>query len=230
MRKPSHDGGVVSKDSYAVLFGEHTNESPAERGERTRAIAADLARNAEADSVVLFVADGHPESLVQPTLEAPVPASFRALLNVTGAPREALPPGDVVYRVRSRVIKPRPRGTDGERTPGFTMVVPIVRGSHLSHEQFDAHWRDRHAPLHVRHSPATERYEQVTIDAPVSGSGQPWDGIGLLSFASMQAFDEELFADADAQRTLLDDAASFSDASRTETLFVSEYTYRSGEL
>jgi uncharacterized protein (TIGR02118 family) len=211
------------------LFGEHPNESPDERGERTRAIAADLARNTDADSVVLFVADGHPESLVQPTLEAPVPASFRALLLVTGAPSEALPLGDAVYRVRSRVIKRRLRGTDGERTPGFTMVVPIVRASDLSHEQFDAHWRDRHAPLHVRHSPATERYEQVAIEATVSGSGRPWDGIGLLSFASRRAFDEEMFADADAQRALLDDATSFSDASRTEVLFVSEYTYRSGE-
>ena len=89
-------------------------------------------------------------------------------------------------RTRStrRVIKARDRGRDGDRSEGFTVVCPSVRAPFLTHDQFDAHWRDNHSRIHVASSPGTCHYEQLIIDEVLTPDAPSWDGVGLLSFAS----------------------------------------------
>jgi hypothetical protein len=68
------------------------------------------------------------------------------------------------YRVERRHVKRYPRGwPDGTRTPGIVMVSPVVRAAGLSHEQFDTHWRERHAPLALRHHVGTWDYRQSRV-------------------------------------------------------------------
>ena len=114
-------------------------------------------------------------------------------LVASGVPADALPEGDAAFAVTRRVIKARDRGRDGARTPGFTVICPSVRFDFLTHDQFDAHWRDNHSKVHVASSPGTVHYEQLIIDDALTPGAPQWDGVGLLSFGSAQDYTERLF-------------------------------------
>ena len=58
---------------------------------------------------------------------------------------------------------------DGEPTPGVTAAYGMLRKPDLTHEQADAHWRDTHAPLALRHHPGMWHYHQVSIDEVLDG-------------------------------------------------------------
>lgn len=77
------------------------------------------------------------------------------------------------------------------------LVFCVRRLPHLSREEFQTYWRERHAPL-VREAAATlaiRRYVQVhTLDSPLnerlrSGRGAPeeYDGVAELWFDSVEA-------------------------------------------
>ena len=156
-------------------------------------------------------------------------ATIDGALLVTGVPAAELPAGDVVCRMRRRVIKARPRGSDGERSEGFTVICPSVRASFLTHDQFDAHWRDNHSRVHVASSPGTCHYEQLIIDEVLSPEQPIWDGIGLLSFESAADYTERLFSGPDGQKAIMDDTDRFLDLTKGETLPASEFVYRDSQ-
>jgi uncharacterized protein (TIGR02118 family) len=208
---------------YMLLFRRPADESPADFGERLRTVADKLAAEPSASTVILHVQDDR--------TGAPEGASFEdrdfdASLTVDGLPRAAVPDADAVYAVRRRIIKSRRRPGGGARTPGFTIVCPSNRASSLSHEQFDAHWRDNHSKIHVASSPGTCHYEQYVVDEALTSGAPKADGFGWLAFDSAQAWETGLFDGERGQQAILEDVARFLDPSRFATFATSEYVYR----
>src|SRR6476659_4205335 len=80
--------------------------------------------------------------------------TFGAL--VIGPDRQAV--GSVadigLYRVDVRPMRHQRRfWPRGDASPGVTAAFAMLRRPGLTHEQSDAHWRDTHAPLALRHHP-----------------------------------------------------------------------------
>jgi uncharacterized protein (TIGR02118 family) len=94
-------------------------------------------------------------------------------------------------------------------TPGVTAAFVMVRRPDLSHEQADAHWRDVHAPLALRHHPGMWHYHQISITEVVAGP--PYDGIALCAFASEQDMRERFFGGFEDQAIITADVARFAD-------------------
>jgi uncharacterized protein (TIGR02118 family) len=95
-------------------------------------------------------------------------------------------------------------------SPGVTAAYGMRRRPDLTHEQADAHWRDVHAPLALRHHPGMWHYHQVSVDAVLDGA--PYDGVALCAFASEQELSERFFGDADDRAVITADVATFADA------------------
>jgi hypothetical protein len=94
-------------------------------------------------------------------------------------------------------------------TPGVTAAYPMVRRPELTHEQADAHWRDVHAPLALRHHPGMWHYHQVTVDDVLAGPA--YDGIALCAFASEQELTERFFGGPEDRAVITADVETFAD-------------------
>jgi hypothetical protein len=94
-------------------------------------------------------------------------------------------------------------------TPGVTAAYPMVRRPDLTHEQADAHWRDVHAPLALRHHPGMWHYHQITVDDVLAGPA--YDGIALCAFASEQELTERFFGDPEDRAVITADVETFAD-------------------
>jgi hypothetical protein len=94
-------------------------------------------------------------------------------------------------------------------SPGVTATFPMLRRPDLTHDQADAHWRDIHAPLALRHHPGMWHYHQVTIDDVVAGPA--YDGIALCAFASEQEMSERFFGGPEDRDIISADVATFAD-------------------
>ena len=115
-----------------------------------------------------------------------------------------------LYEVTVRRMRHQRRTwPSGEVSPGVTAAYPMVRHPGLTHEQADAHWRDVHAPLALRHHPGMWHYHQVSIDRVLDG--RPFDGIALCAFASEQDLAERFFGGPEDQAVISADVATFSD-------------------
>jgi hypothetical protein len=199
------------------------DETPAAFGKRMRAVAGALVTDERADEVVLLVDDGLSGA---PAGADAYPSQFDAALVTSGLPLASIPSPDAAFAIGRRVIKARVRGRDGARSDGFTIVCPSVRAPFLTHEQFDAHWRDNHSHIHVDSSPGTCHYEQLIIDEALTPDPPEWDGVGLLSFASASDYTERMFDGEAGQRAIFEDIPRFLDLERGETLPATEYVYR----
>jgi hypothetical protein len=208
---------------YMLFFKRPGGETPHEFGSRLRVLAEKLAADAAATTVLLHVQDDQ--------TGAPDGASFEdrdfdAALTIDGLGRDALPEADATYAVSRRVIKLRRRVDGGARTPGFTIVCPSNRAPFLTHEQFDAHWRDNHSKIHVASSPGTCHYEQFTVDEVLTPGAPQVDGFGWLGFASAEAWETGLFDGEQGQKAIFDDVERFLDPTRFATFATTEYVYR----
>jgi hypothetical protein len=210
-------------DTVIAFYRKPADEAPADFGKRLRTSAAELAGDDGAHVVVLLVDDG--ESGAPPGATA-FPSQFDAALVTSGVPLDALPDPDAAFAAGRRVIKARDRGRDGARSEGFTVICPSVRAPFLTHDQFDAHWRDNHSHIHVDSSPGTCHYEQLIIDDALTPDAPEWDGVGLLSFASASDYTERMFDGEAGQTAIFDDIPRFLDLERGETLPATEYVYR----
>ena len=119
-----------------------------------------------------------------------------------------------LYRVQVRPMRHQRRcWPHGDATPGVTAVFGMLRHPSLAHEQSDAHWRDTHAPLALRHHPGMWHYHQVSIDEVLDG--RFYDGIALCAFASEQELKVRFFGGPDDQQVIRDDVASFADTTNS---------------
>lgn len=214
-------------NGFAICFAAREVESPEAFGDRLRLLASDLVGRVSNCSIAVLAADGHPDIPAQSFVNTMERPGFDGILVVTGSDVDvdALPEGDVTYEVQQHVVKASSRGTDGERTPGVTLVLAIVRAESLSREEFLTHWAEHHAPLHLRNSPASAWYEQLVVNEPITDDAPAWDGIGLIGYATKDLVDN-LFADAEAEAALMNDNATFLDLPRVRALAASEYVYR----
>jgi uncharacterized protein (TIGR02118 family) len=98
-------------------------------------------------------------------------------------------------------------------SPGVTAAFVMVRRPDLSHEEADAHWRDVHAPLALRHHPGMWHYHQVSITDVLAGPA--YDGIALCAFASQQEMSERFFGGPEDQAIISADVATFADTTNS---------------
>lgn len=215
----------MTVDANMVLFSRADGESPGQFGDRVRAIAKELGTRPEASTVVAYVADGDvaaPTTMVNRW-------DYEAALLVAGVAVGDLPESEAVYGVQRRVIKCRERGRNGARSPGFTLVCPVARAGHLDHEQFNAYWRDVHSRVHVESSPGTRHYEQLIIEEWPTPSAVRWDGVGLLSFGSIEDYTERMFGPG-GQEAIYTDVKNFLSQDGNHTLPSTEYVYRDASV
>ena len=116
----------------------------------------------------------------------------------------------------------------------FKIVFCLRRKPGLTAEQFDAYWRDAHAPLVRRHAAALgiRRYVQSTrfesdladVAAKVRGAPEPFDGVAELWFDSRDAMEAGFSTQAGraAGRALLEDEARFIDMENSPIWFATE--------
>ena len=116
----------------------------------------------------------------------------------------------------------------------FKITFCLRRRPDLTPEQFDAYWRDTHAPLVRRHAAALgiRRYVQsmrfesdlAAAVAKVRGAPQPFDGVAELWFDSLEAAKAGFSTAAGraAGRALLEDEARFIDLEHSPIWFAAE--------
>jgi len=119
-----------------------------------------------------------------------------------------------LYEVQVRPMRHQRRfWPPGTASPGVTAAFGMVRRPVLSHAESDAHWRDVHAPLALRHHPGMWHYHQVSIDKVLDG--RVYDGIALCAFASEQELAERFFGGPEDQEVIRADVATFADMTQS---------------
>ncbi|NQY91854.1 MAG: EthD domain-containing protein [Deltaproteobacteria bacterium] len=126
--------------------------------------------------------------------------------------------------VRSRWPKPRvQRPESGSRADaGVVMVSAMHRIAEPTHEQFDHHWRDRHAPLALEHHPGMAAYQQNVVEQVLTPNSPAWDGVAVLYFDSPDDLANRLYNDEESQRIIMDDVARFVDLERSTTVIMTD--------
>ena len=132
---------------------------------------------------------------------------FRGLLVVAAEDAESVAGvGDVgTYRLERRVIKPGQAAVYG--------LFPMVRAPSLTHQQADAHWRDLHGPLAIKHHGHMTHYLQLSVEEVLSGL--PLDGFALCGFASEADLRDRFYSTEDGPAVIAADVARFSDLKRS---------------
>jgi uncharacterized protein (TIGR02118 family) len=131
---------------------------------------------------------------------------------VLAADRAAIEPvADLgLYAVEVRRMRHQRRTwAPATATPGLTAAFVMLHRPDLTHEQSDAHWRDIHAPLALRHHPGMWHYHQISITDVLAGPA--YDGIALCAFASEQDMSERFFGGPEDQAVIAADVATFAD-------------------
>ena len=158
---------------------------------------------------------------------------FRALLTVvTDDAEPLLQVADVgAWVLCRRVMKPRSQAAGTEsREPGAPLLgvialYPMVRHPNLDHAAADRYWRDRHAPLALRHHVGMSHYTQLSIVHRLHGP--EWDGFALCGFDSLADLRERFFDGPEGRVAIREDVARFADGSRSpRRLIVVEESYR----
>jgi uncharacterized protein (TIGR02118 family) len=144
------------------------------------------------------------------------PPIYRSLVRAVTADRTALEPAaDVgLHVVYSRRVKEHPVDWEpGDPTPGVVATFAMLARPGLTHGECDAHWRDVHAPLALRHHVGMWDYTQCSVVATISGT--PYDGFALCGFASEQDLRERFFDGPEGQEAIRADVAKFADMERS---------------
>lgn len=111
------------------------------------------------------------------------------------------------------------------------LVFALRRAPHLSREEFQRYWRERHAPLVERHREALgiRRYVQLhTLDAPANallrasrGAPPEYDGVAELWFDAPELPDTPQAREAGL--ALLEDERRFIDLERSPLWLAEEH-------
>ena len=153
---------------------------------------------------------------------------FRALVRCVPDNPKALAPAASVglYLGFSRVIRERPTTTQsGNTSPGVTAIFPLLHHPDLTHEESDAHWRDVHAPLALRHHPGMWDYTQLSVVRTLNGPEV--DGFALVSFESIASMKDRFFGDDNDRDVIYQDVAKFADPQSPRRVVATETTFGS---
>ena len=196
-------------------------------------LCCDLAAAVGVEELAVHLRDEPARAIPQP--DATDGASFQALVELAGDPRahaavDALRDlgGPHVYRVESRRVKAYPRTwPDGARTPGVEMLAVMRRCASISRDEFDAHWREVHAPMALRHHPGMWEYRQNAVRAVETPGSPDVDGIAVLGFPSAEDFATRRHDSPEGRDLIGADLARFVELARSEVTLTGEYVLRS---
>jgi uncharacterized protein (TIGR02118 family) len=104
-----------------------------------------------------------------------------------------------------------PHAPLGQRSPGVKWMCLLKRRAGLTHKAFVDHWLDVHVPLVMKQQPRVARYVTSSVDARLSETGESWDGIAEIHFASELDARETLGDPPGAEAALAADRARFLD-------------------
>jgi uncharacterized protein (TIGR02118 family) len=99
------------------------------------------------------------------------------------------------------------RASLGARSPGVKWMLLLRRRRGISTEAFAEHWLTRHAPRLTRHLPTLRRYVTNVVQKRLSETGEDWDGIAELCFASS----DEARGTPDGWKLVAEDTARFAE-------------------
>ena len=100
--------------------------------------------------------------------------------------------------------------------PGSAQIYglsPMIAHPQLSHKQADDHWRDRHAPLALKHHAYMTHYVQLSVVYTVTGAA--FDGFALCGFDSVEDLRERFFSEPDSRSVIIADINKFADTQRS---------------
>jgi uncharacterized protein (TIGR02118 family) len=96
-----------------------------------------------------------------------------------------------------------------EPSPGAKLLLCLKRKPGMSHEDFVAHWLERHAPLVLEHGARVSKYVQNVVDARLSPDAVEYDGFAELHFASEDDFMAQMAAHSQGPNPVQEDTAHF---------------------
>ncbi len=143
-------------------------------------------------------------------------APFRSIVRAVVADPDLLAPAaDVaMHLVCSRQIKSHAvTWAPGEQTPGVVGCFGLRGREEHTHQQTDDHWHHTHAPLALTHHAAMWDYVQLSVVRTLDGPAL--DGIALCAFPTLEDHDLRFFNDAESERIINADVASFADLRRS---------------
>jgi hypothetical protein len=139
-----------------------------------------LARSGDASSVIVHVAhEGWDRKFV---------SALRAVGPVDELAAAVAPAGTRgVWESEFRRVKHYGQSwPDGEPSPGVGLVFGIWRLPGLSYEEFDAYWRDGHAPLALEHHVGMWDYTQCSFRRPLVDHATDYDGVAICQLALLR--------------------------------------------
>jgi uncharacterized protein (TIGR02118 family) len=224
---------LARMERWAILLLAPLEADPDVWNRRLLDLACDLAAAVGVEDLVAHLRDEEARSLGETT--AAGRACYHALVEIGGDERaraavDAL--GEVAvayaYRIEQRRVKAYPRTwPDGARTPGVEIVAAMRRRPALSREAFDAHWRDRHAPLARRHHPGMWECRQCTVQEGLTVGSPDFDGSAIVGFPTTLDCQTRLYDSPEGEALILEDLARFVDLGRSQATFTGEYVLRS---
>jgi uncharacterized protein (TIGR02118 family) len=124
-----------------------------------------------------------------------------------------------LYEAEFRRVRAHPRTwAAGEQTPGLGLLFAVVRRADISHEQFDEHWRDRHAPLALRHHVGMWDYVQCSFVRPLRPDSAELDGMAVCQFASREDLKERFYDSPEGRAVIEADVRRMSDVARSPAM------------
>lgn len=115
--------------------------------------------------------------------------------------------------------------TGSGRTESFKSVALVKRREDITHEQYREHQLGTHAPLSHK-LPGLITYEYFDFPPSAEGEDQPYDGMAVLEWESLAAFQEALASEQGAEA--LADLPNFLDPERMLTLTGPTMLWRDG--
>jgi uncharacterized protein (TIGR02118 family) len=153
---------------------------------------------------------------------------FRSLVRVaTDDIARLAPAADLgTYLIYARQVASHPRDRPaGEPTPGVVAAFGLFRHPRLTHAEADAHWRDVHAPLALRHHPGMWDYVQCSVVHTFAGPS--YDGFALCGFASDADLRDRFFDGPEGRAVILDDIGKFADTKASpRRVLATEWDFR----
>ena len=110
--------------------------------------------------------------------------------------------------------------------PGVVMASPVRRAAALGEAEFNAHWKERHAPRAVKHHVGMHDYRQLAIRAVLTDDSPPWEGIALMGFPTAGDFQTGLFDSPEGMETIMADTERFLALDQGETAIMGCYWLR----
>jgi uncharacterized protein (TIGR02118 family) len=98
----------------------------------------------------------------------------------------------------------------GQRSPGAKEILLLQRREGMSRQAFVDHWLHVHAPLALASRPELVQYVANVVEARLSETGERWDGIAELHYASAGDQNAPHFPSSETRARFEADLAGFA--------------------